>query len=117
MERLTRTRVGDFTSDRAYRLSQIEEIMSEDKISDVILTPEEIFEGNERIRIPRRPSVLLRNGNTIPADLVRDTEDGPEHPEDRQRFRMYDCEGIFCAVYEYDASAGLYRPYKMFLNP
>ena len=115
MEKLTRTRVGDFTADRAYRLSDIEKMRDDGRITEVILTPEEIFAGLDRVCMPAGSSGLLRNGNTIRGGLLAGARPRPkDRPDDGTRYRMYDEDGIFCGVYEYIAAKDIFRPYKMF---
>lgn len=116
MEKLTRTRVGEYGIDRAYRLSDIEKAMAEDKISDVITSLEDVFATLTRIDTTARISKLLRNGNVLPGKEVRRMLNETGKAEDGTKFRMYDAGGAFAGVYEYKISRDIYKPYKMFLN-
>lgn len=116
MEKLTRTGVGDFSLEGSYRLSDIRKMAEENRISDVIITPENVFASLESIRLNPGSSKLLRNGNTFSGDgLGRAGGTQGDKPAGGTRFRMYDDQGVFCGVYEYKASEDVYKPYKMFL--
>ena len=114
MEKLTRTRVGDLTAEKAYTLSDVEKMIDGNTISSVILTPEEVFAQLGSINCTS--SHLLRNGNTISGrDAERYASSLKDRPDDGTRFRMYDAGGVFCGVYEYIAAKDFFKPYKMFL--
>lgn len=115
MEALTRTRVGDHTAADAYRLSEIEEARDKGKISDVIISLEEIFADIEGVRVSAEVSKLLRNGNVISGRTLRNIAPAlSKEAADRTRIRMYDEGGVFVGVYEYNKDKDVYRPYKMF---
>ncbi len=114
MEKLTRTKVGEFTAEGAYRLSQIEEAASGNKIADVIISLESVFSELDRIDTDSETTRLLSNGNVIPLGKLS-TYRG-KRPDDGARFRMYDSEGAFLGVYEYKIADDILKPYKMFLN-
>ena len=117
MESLKRTVVGEFTADKAYRLSEIERAVKEGKISDVIIGPEEIFADLDRVVADPQISKLLRNGNVLAGETVRKLAHGmSERGKSGTRVRMYDSEDTFLGVYEYISAKDTYKPYKMFLN-
>ncbi len=117
METLTRTKVGEFTAEDAYRIDDIEKAANEDRISEVILGVEEIFGDLERFDADPGTSKLLHNGNVIPGSKVRRSAgDITADTDDGMRIRMYDSTGRFIGVYEYKKPGDIYKPYKMFLN-
>ena len=116
MEKLTRTRVGRFTLGDAFKLSEIEKAASEDRISDVIISTEDLFKELEGVHTDAGTSRLLSNGNVIPGTVVRRLTASSENAADCTRVRMYDCEGYFTGIYEYKKSQDIYKPYKMFLD-
>ena len=116
MESLIRTRVGDFSSDNAYKLDRIEAAMAQDRISDVIISIESIFAGLEKVRLTPELSRLLRNGNVISGkDIRRCAGNGSGKTSNGSRIRLYDSNDIFTGVYEYKISSDTFKPYKMFL--
>ncbi len=116
MEKLTRTRVGAFRADSAYTLNDVETAMAEDKISDVIIGLEKIFEDLTAVHTTRGTSKLLKNGNVISGRDIRKLEPSLQGVCAGTKIRMYDGDDIFAGVYEYRAEDDVYRPYKMFLN-
>ena len=116
MEELTRTKVGNFDISDAIRLSELERLSAEDRISDVIITLTDIFSNLEGFIATPVISKLLRNGNVIDAKSIRQVSPHLSDAHDGQRVRMYDSEHNFLGVYEYKRSRDIYKPYKMFLN-
>ncbi|MCR5831746.1 MAG: tRNA pseudouridine(55) synthase TruB [Lachnospiraceae bacterium] len=117
MEKLTRTRVGNFTIKEAMRLSEIEEAVSDNKITDVIISAEELFGDLVGVHTSGETSRLLANGNVISGASVRKLAPELETKvQNGTRVRMYDSKGKFTGVYEYRVSDDAFKPYKMFLN-
>ena len=115
MEALKRTRVGDHTVETAYRLSEIEEARDSGKISDVITSLEDIFRDIDGINVSAELSKLLRNGNVISGRSLRKASPLlSKDAADKTLIRMYDEDGVFVGVYEYNKDKDVYRPYKMF---
>lgn len=111
MASLTRSRVGIFGIEEALRLSEIETLRDEDKISDVIVPPDAVFGDCREVEVTSEVRRLLENGNKIPAEALTDCT----LFQDRERLRMYDGTGRFYGIYEYHAGAEEARPVKMFL--
>ncbi|MCR5602090.1 MAG: tRNA pseudouridine(55) synthase TruB [Lachnospiraceae bacterium] len=140
MESLIRTRSGDFRIEDASKLDTVREWADEGKLQDHILSVEEIFGGCSSIRMNATADKLLHNGNTFrKMDVVDITKHGTtDNASDRadihnrnsgygetyagvktgihkERYRVYDSEGTFYGVYDYDSTRKLYRPFKMFI--
>ncbi|MCR5672715.1 MAG: tRNA pseudouridine(55) synthase TruB [Lachnospiraceae bacterium] len=117
MEKLTRTRVGEFTADRAYRLSEVEKMMEDETISDVILNIETVFKDLDKVRADAAISRLVRNGNVLSgATVAKLSPDISKRQKNGTRICVYDCDGNFAGVYEYKIASDIYKPYKMFLD-
>ncbi len=115
MEELVRTKVGEFTADKAHTIADVQKASDEGKIADDIIGLEDIFAELTAITVTKDISKLLRNGNLIDAQAVR----GIIGEEDMKiaegtRFRMYDSNGTFTGIYEYKTSRDILKPYKMF---
>lgn len=111
MASLTRSRVGMFGLEGALRLTEIEKLRDDDKISSVIIAPDAVFPACREVRVTSAGRRLLENGNKIPSGMFADRA----FPEAQERLRMYDEEGRFYGIYEYHADAKEARPVKMFL--
>ena len=117
MEELTRTKVGDFTLEGSYKLSEIEQAVKNDRISDVIIGIETFFSDLTSINADGRMAKLLKNGNVIAYSLAEKSGGAPSaRPADGSRFRMYDDAGKFTGIYEYKIANDILKPYRMFLN-
>lgn len=110
MASLTRSRVGIFGIDQALRLSEIEKLRDEDRISDVIIPPDAVFASCRAVAVTAEGKRLLENGNRLSAELLSDAGSLREE----EQIRMYDETGRFYGVYQYEA--GEARPVKMFLQ-
>ena len=111
MASLTRSRVGIFGIEEALRLSEIEKLRDENKISDVIIPPDAVFGECREVRVTKAVCRLLENGNKIPAGMLADSA----LLREQERLRMYDEAGRFYGIYQYHAGAKEARPVKMFL--
>lgn len=111
MASLTRSRVGIFGIEEALRLSEIEKLRDENKISDVIIPPDAVFGECREVRVTKAACRLLENGNKIPAGMLADSA----LLREQERLRMYDEAGRFYGIYQYHAGEKEARPVKMFL--
>lgn len=109
MASLTRSRVGIFGIDGALRLSDIERLRDENKISDVIIPPDAVFKECRAVTVMSAGKRLLENGNRLPEDMLADVRNLREE----EQIRMYDEDGRFYGIYRY--GAGEAKPVKMFL--
>lgn len=112
MASLIRSRVGIFGLEEALRLSEIEKLRDENKISNIIVPPDVVFGDCREVKVTSAARRLLENGNKIPAGMLADSS----LLRGKERLRMYDEEGRFYGIYEYHAGAKEARPVKMFLS-
>lgn len=116
MESLVRTQVGDFTIDKAFKISEIEELVASSEIDKYILKPDVVFGECKAITIPQALMRFLDNGNVFEEEmLIKENVISGSSPADGERFRIYDSDGCFKAVYEYHVRDKKYKPYKMFM--
>ena len=113
MQSLKRTRVGSFSIDNSYTLSQIEQMVQAGK-TDEILTPiDEMFSDSRKIIISQEYDKLLYNGNKLPYNSIQGKND-VQHNEDEQ-VRVYDKNDEFIGVYRFEGNE--FVPVKMFYLP
>jgi len=114
MEHLTRLRVGSCTIDEAHTLGEIETIMKTDPdgVLELIRLTDSFFADAPGLIADGAALILLKNGNRIPASLLRDVLPA----EGAERYRMYDADGRFYAVYAADRRGGDLIPEKMFIS-
>ena len=70
MERLERTRSGNFKAEDAYRLSELEAFAKEGSLEEKLLPVESVFEQLDAYQVQGDGQKLLENGNWLYADLV-----------------------------------------------
>ena len=113
MQSLKRTRVGSFSIDNSYTLSQIEQMVQAGK-TDEILTPiDEMFSDSRKVIISQEYDKLLYNGNKLPYNSIQGKND-VQHNEDEQ-VRVYDKNDEFIGVYRFKENELV--PVKMFYQP
>lgn len=116
MEKLTRTRVGEFDIKDSYSLDEIKKIMEEDKISEVILSVEAVFSGLEEFVLNAELSKAALNGNTLRGiDMKKIGIDTKSMLADEEKVRVYAEGRRFVGIYEYKKMDDILKVYKMFL--
>ena len=123
MERLERTRSGNFKAEDAYRLSELEAFAKEGSLEEKLLPVECVFEQLDAYQVRGDGQKLLENGNWLYADLVipykkektaAACERGTFAPE--QQLRIYDTDGQFTGIYAWKQEEKRLKPVKMFLG-
>lgn len=112
MDHLLRTRVGDFSLDRAVRLSELEESIRRNGFSAVeerLIPVDSFFAEAPALHVLERDMKYLRNGNALSGD---NTAEGILPHE--ERIRIYDEKGTFYALYHYEEERRRILPTKMF---
>lgn len=112
MQRLVRTRVSEFTLDRAATLDEIERFRDEDRLDELILPVETVFSSLVPVRVKPEAQRLLDNGNPLGLRQAEFT-DGVL-PVDGSQMRMYHSDGRFCGVYVYQEQSCMLKPVKIF---
>lgn len=117
MKHLTRIRVGDFDISTARKLSEVEELAREDRISDVLIPVTSVFADLPAATVNQTGASRAMNGNLLrDSDLI--FEDSGLHNTtliSGNRFRVLGPDGFFYGIYSYDAGDDACHPVKMFL--
>lgn len=114
MEHLTRTRVGEFIIDNAITLSQLEDLMREDRVDEFIKPVDRLFLEYPKVKVRNKNEhALLANGNPLSA---RKLQMDDQYRIDGQWLRLYDLDDRFVALYQYDTEKRRIKPLKMFIN-
>lgn len=122
MEKLLRTKAGQFLLDGSIKLSEVEKLRDEDRLKEVILPVDQVFKECPAAVLKEECSKLGYNGNPFRKDdaIFSGTgatdagTPGKETPEAGGRVRVYDHSGQFIGIYEFRPEQKLYRPIKMF---
>lgn len=111
MKSLKRTRVGNFPIENAVTLSQIEELVAQNKIEEKIVATDQVFIDYARVQIRPEHSKSLANGNQLYLNQVLTSK---ESFEPNEMVRVYDEENHFTGVYSF--AGDCLKPYKMFFD-
>lgn len=108
MEKLLRTKAGQFLLEDSLRLSEVERLRDEGRLEEAILPVDEVFTAHPKAVLKKESSRLGYNGNPFrKTDLtVQDVKEGES--------RVYDHAGAFIGIYAWHPGQRLYRPVKMF---
>ncbi len=111
MKSLLRTAVGAFRVEEALKLSEIEELVREDKLQPHIVTIDEVFSHYPKLVVANEFNKLIYNGNIFNSEHVQ----LPPQETVTDMVRVYDSEEHFIGLYTYLSEEKLYKPVKMFL--
>lgn len=112
MKSLVRTAVGNFRLENSLKLSEITELVSQDKLKEYIIPPDEMFPGYDKVVVSDEFNKLIYNGNAFSKEHVIIQENATAS----EQVRVYDEEGYFIGIYRYDVVDALFKPVKMFLS-
>lgn len=132
MQSLTRSRVGDFRLEDALTLTELEQLRDENRISDVIISPDAVFARCPAVAVTEAGQKLVQNGNCFGMRQLACTQqagDGRGIPSERESvsgvkgippaegewIRVYDGSGRFYGIYSYREEERIFKPVKMFL--
>lgn len=108
MESLVRTQAGFFRLEDAVTLAELEQLRDENRLDTCLVTLEQIFGNLPKVNTSPDADKLLHNGNRMKRRMFSSAVSG-------DRIRVYDSQGVFAGIYEYDLEKKDYRPLKMFL--
>ncbi len=112
MASLQRTKSGRFLLDSAITLSDLERLRDEEKIADVLIPVDEMFEELSAVHVPAPFIKPVQNGNCFPLSHIMERclfGDGEE-------VKVYNREGRFFGIYRFEKAGGRFCPVKMFLE-
>ena len=110
MKSLIRTAVGNFKIEEALKLSELESLVREERVSDYIVPVDSMFPTYDKINVDRDYHKLIYNGNAFAKEhTIQQATEVSEY------VKVYDAEDEFIGIYRYDVDALLFKPVKMFL--
>ena len=110
MVTLERTKVAAFEKENAHTLTQIEEFVREDRLDEIVVKTEDMFELMS-VRVAPPYEKLVWNGNPVYLNQIM----ARIRIGDKEQVKLY-VGDKFCAVYECDEAKGILKPVKMFLE-
>ena len=112
MKSLLRTKTGDFSLEGSHKLDDIEKIVKEGRLEDILIPVETIFKNLPKINISGYADILLENGGVIKMDALN--PGSISHIKNGDKFRMYNKDEKFKAIYSYDDNIKGFKIDKMF---
>lgn len=106
MEELIRTRVSRFELKDAYKLSEIEEIVSNEGLHNIIIPTDEMLSMYPSVICSSAADKLLDNGNMFSVEMVDIIH--------TDIVRVYNSENKFIGLYNLTGRDKYYKPYKIF---
>lgn len=111
MKELKRTRVANFLIEDSLKLAELEQLKREDKIETVVVAVDEMFPKAPKVTVAKEYSKFIYNGNTFTKRHLKDRIENDGLSE----VRVYDEEGTFVGLYEFDQEKKCFKVVKMFL--
>lgn len=111
MEKLTRSKVERFDVEDSLSLDEIKELFDKGELEERIIPIDEMLDEYSKCVIAREYNTLIYNGNKFSsrATLLK------MNFQDGQKIRVYDQDGNFVGIYQYNDERKIYKPVKMFL--
>lgn len=127
MSNLMRYQVDRFGLENSWMLSELQQLAEEGRLMEAVTPVDHMFTQYEPRTVSEGEGAkLLANGNPLSDEHVKIMEQDPAGAFDTntattldgQIYRLYDREGKFQALYQYDASRkdGKYRVYRIFFQ-
>ncbi len=118
MEKLLRTRVGQFPLAQSRKLDEVERLAKEGRLSEILIPADRLFHDLDKLCLRKRYDLSGYNGNPLERRHFMSAAISalPEQPEN-MRFRIYDSMGNFIGIYYYDRKKDRFCPEKMFFDP
>lgn len=133
MECLLRTEAGRFSIEDSLTLAEIERLQEQGSLGEQVISIEEMFSQYPPAAVRPEADRLVHNGNPLklkevclPSMLLPSTkfqaksgETGQlsqASPQPNQQFRVYDSEGQFMGIYQWEQERARLKPQKMFLG-
>jgi tRNA pseudouridine55 synthase len=111
MKSLVRTAVGGFPIEEALKLSQIEELVREDRIQEHVVAVDHMFLAYAKVNVDREYHKLIYNGNSFSREHIIQ----PKQDITAGNHRVYDADDSFIGIYHFVLEEDMFKPVKMFL--
>lgn len=127
MEKLVRTRSGQFCIEDAYRLFEIEALAKEGALERILLKTDAVFQDLPAATVSPQYEILAENGNPLLPEHLKFEENNSGEgltkspaelrlcPKDGQQLCVYRADGRFYGVYSWQTKENRFKPVKMFL--
>ena len=94
-------------------IEEIEKIFKENRLAEILIQVEDIFKEFRQIKVTGYANTLLENGGIVKMEAVKPEKYNTDI-KNGEKFRMYNEEGKFRAIYSYDEEINAFKIDKMF---
>lgn len=114
MKSLLRTKVDRFTLEKAYTLTQLQQMIDNKEESnwDFVEPVDSVFLKYKSIKTKEDAQKMVLNGNRIPAEFICDFSE----KKMKEQVRLYDFTDKFIGIYTYMEESREYKPVKLFMD-
>lgn len=109
---LIRTEVSGFRAENAITLSTLEKLRDEDKIKDILISTDRVFEDLKKLYVNDESRKYAYNGNKL---NNRNFTKLDTYFSNNEKVCIYDLDKKFLGVYEFLKNENAFKPYKLFL--
>ena len=119
MAALERTKSGQFVSETAITLKELEQKLQqagerrEEVLSELVIPVDKMFAEHSELRLLSKWERLVQNGNSFEEKNLK-PEYRVEERSQREQYRVYVGEDTFIGIYEYRKEEEKFYPVKMF---
>ncbi len=110
MEHLLRTRVGEFSLEDCLRIEDLQEAKETDRLEDCLISVDSLFEAYPRLTFLTEYSKYADNGNRLASHMLKEIPKA----DDKAMVRIYNEEGLFYGIYQYEEKSRDFKPVKRF---
>lgn len=111
MKQLKRTQVANFLIEDSLKLSEIEKLIQEGNVESAIVAVDDMFPDAPKVKVAEEFCKFIYNGNTFTKRHLADKID----TDGQALVRVYDSEGVFVGLYEFNEEKRCFQVVKMFL--
>lgn len=117
MVSLKRTRVGEFEIKDSRKLSELQKLADEGRLTEAVCPVDRLFENLDKLVVKEEGFKALINGNPLKrTDIRQEGMEKSKEPEEREQFRIYSSGQVFFGIYRYESERRLFLPVKLFLG-
>lgn len=109
---LIRTEVSGFRAENAITLNTLEKLRDEDKIKDILISTDGVFESLKKLYVNDESRKYAYNGNKL---NNRNFTKLDTYFSNNEKVCIYDLDKKFLGVYEFLENENAFKPYKLFL--
>ncbi|MEF9840440.1 MAG: tRNA pseudouridine(55) synthase TruB [Lachnospiraceae bacterium] len=114
MEHLIRTKVGSFDQTQSHTLNQIQEAKQLNSLENYIIPIDQMFLNYNSVQVQKEYISFAYNGNPLKLEYLSN-EKSFQH-KDNEMVRVYDENGQFISIYNYQKETEIFKIVKMFFD-